>query len=99
VLELVARNVPPNAAIAVAPFQNDFVSPYFGRGLGRHVYLTERRGPVDPHAQWLVAAPGVRPLACAADWHVLRVTPEGWLVARRTGALTTRSASCAQIPP
>jgi hypothetical protein len=99
VLELVARNVPPHAAVALAPFQNDFVSPYFGRNLGRHVYLTERREPVDSHAQWLVAAPGVRPLACAADWRVLRVTPEGWLVARRTGVLMTRSASCAQIAP
>jgi hypothetical protein len=99
VLELVARDVPPHAAIALAPFQNDFVSPYFGRSLGRHVYLTERREPVDPRARWLVAAPGVRPLACAADWHVLRVTPEGWLVARRAETLMPRSARCAQIPP
>jgi len=82
ILRAVMDVVPDHATVAVAPRGNDFLSPYFGRDLTRHVELVLDGDRVD-RAAWLVAAPGVRPVACQHEWGVIYRTRPGWLIARR----------------
>jgi len=86
-LRVAGELIPRDAALALAPQPNDFLAPYFGAGLTRHVVLVEDGGTVPATAQWLVASPGVRPRACPSDWRVrYRLGgPGGWLVAQRVG--------------
>jgi hypothetical protein len=64
---------------------NDYLSPYFGPELQRHVVLVKEGEPLDRRSDWLIAAPGVRPIACPADMKTVLTTPGGWLVAKRVG--------------
>ncbi len=91
VLRVAAQRIPAHANLAVAPAGNDFLSPYFGAQLGRHVSLVLARGTVPRQAAWLIEAPGVRPGLCGYDWRTVATTRSGWRVARRVayGACAT----------
>jgi hypothetical protein len=79
----VDHSIPARASVALATGGNELISPFFGRELGRHIVLVRAGEPIPVEAGWLLAAPGVRPHLCLADWRALRHSPAGWLVARR----------------
>jgi Dolichyl-phosphate-mannose-protein mannosyltransferase len=86
-LRVVGRLIPSDTTLTLASRPNDFLAPYFGRNLTRRVMLVRDGQVVSPASNWLVAAPGVRPRSCRADWRVrYRLgVPEGWLIAQRVG--------------
>jgi hypothetical protein len=84
VLQSVERHVPADAALAVGVVSNAVLSPYFGPDLKRRVLLLAGDGRVAPRAQWLLAAPEVRPVGCPGEWRVV-ATPGEWILARREG--------------
>jgi hypothetical protein len=88
----VERHVPADAALAVGVVSNAVLSPYFGPDLKRRVLLLAGDGRVAPRAQWLLAAPEVRPVGCPGEWRVV-ATPGEWILARRAGR-----APCPQPP-
>ena len=86
-LSFVERAIPPDARVAVAPRENDFLSPFFGPGLSRHVTLVRLVGDVAPaDAEWLVLAPGSRVRRCPGAWARELETDSGWRVERRVAA-------------
>jgi hypothetical protein len=89
ILRIAEQRIPIRASIAIAARGNEFLSPYFGPDLTRHVSLVLPGGTADPCATWLVAAPGVRPAHYARTWATVQRTHFGWLIAHRVV-----SASC-----
>ena len=83
VIRFAEEDMPARASVALAPRGNDFLSPYFGADLTRRVDLVLDGQHVDPRDDWVIAAPGVRPVVCRADWRVVLRRADGWLVARR----------------
>ncbi len=86
ILRFTEKRIPAGASLAVAPRGNDFLSPYFGRDLTRRLSLVLDGGGVSERADWLIAAPGVRPLVCRGEWRVLLAPATGWLVLERARA-------------
>lgn len=93
VLRFVEEHVPGRASIALAPRGNEFVSPYFGARLGRHVDLVLDGQPILGRPDWLVRAPGVRPRVCPDAWQDRLRTRSGWLVSQRTEPPVTCSSN------
>jgi Glycosyltransferase family 87 len=87
VLRLTSELIPRDASLTLVPRPNDFLAPYFGQSLTRRVALARDGGTVPGWSQWIVAAPGLRPRVCPADWRVrFRVGHRaGWLAAQRVG--------------
>ena len=54
--------------MALAPNVNDFLSPLFGRTLGRRIILVSSDGQAPARAEWLVSAPRARVDPCPTDW-------------------------------
>jgi hypothetical protein len=77
------HNVPADAHIAVAPRENDFLSPYFGPRLSHHVSLASRTRAVSEDAEWLVLAPAADARRCRAAWRRVRTFGSGWRIERR----------------
>jgi hypothetical protein len=76
-------NVADDATISVAPRANDFLSPFFGPRLSRHVSLASRTAEVDPAAEWLILAPHADARRCRADWRRVETYGSGWRIERR----------------
>lgn len=93
VLRFVEEYVPGDASIALAPRGNEFVSPYFGDRLSRHVDLVLNGQPVVGRPDWLVTAPGVRPRVCPGAWRDRLRTRSGWLVSQRAEPPVTCSSN------
>jgi hypothetical protein len=83
VLRFVEEAVPQDATIAVAPRQNDFLSPYFGPRLSRHVLLVRPGEDAPADAEWLVISPSTTVLRCAESWQTTLELESGWRVVRR----------------
>ena len=92
VVQFVARAVPESDTIALAVRANDFLFPYFGPGLSRRVELVDADEVVPPDADWLVAAPERRPLACLDAWRIAYLVGE-WRVWQRGAPDRCASAS------
>jgi hypothetical protein len=67
-LRFVDRNVPERTSMALAPRVNDFLSPLFGRELGRRIILVSSDGRAPDRAAWLVSAPRAHVDPCPSDW-------------------------------
>jgi hypothetical protein len=81
----VDEQLPDDADVAVAPRENDFLSPYFGSHLSRHVSLVPDDGRgVPPDADWLVLSPGSSVAHCRGSWRTELALDSGWRVERRT---------------
>jgi hypothetical protein len=83
VIRYADERLPSDASLALAPRTNDFLSPYFGRHLTRHVTLVLRSHSVAHGAGWLIVAPGEQAAICRGDWSVILRTRDGWVVAKR----------------
>ena len=75
--------VPDDARVAVAARENDFLSPYFGPELARHVALVGEDGVVPEDADWLVIHPTMAVRRCPASWRREFRHDLGWRVERR----------------
>ena len=85
VYEHLEAEVPADARIAIAARENEYLLPYFGADLSRHVSLV-RAGDVAPiEAQWVVESPGSRARRCQGAWRTTLELEAGWHVARRVG--------------
>jgi hypothetical protein len=85
VMQFVEDVVDDGATIALAFRANDFLSPFFGAKLGRHVVLVP--GLADDRvsrAEWLVTAPRTRTDQCPDDWRE-RFGVGDWKVLQRVG--------------
>ena len=83
VLRFVDRHVPARTTIALAVRPNDFLSPYFGRGLTRKIRLVPDGVPVPEDADWLVIASERTVDLCLTDWRQAFARRSGWRVLRR----------------
>ena len=80
------EHVPGHTSVALAPLGNDFVSPYFGSDLSRHVTLVRSDGgTVDARSQWLVIAASAHVRLCPGDWTTRYSLRTGWRIEERTG--------------
>jgi 4-amino-4-deoxy-L-arabinose transferase-like glycosyltransferase len=79
-LRAVETRVPASADIALAVREDDFVHPYFGPSLRRHVHPVVPWRPPDVRADWLVRAPRL-PVVCREAWS--RVWGTHWQLLRR----------------
>jgi hypothetical protein len=77
--------VPADANVAVAPRENDLVSPYFGMRFSRHVSLVRSWSDVPARTERLVVSPQTRIRRCRAAWQ-RELTLAGWRIERRIGA-------------
>ncbi len=68
VVRFVDSAVPESTSMALAPNVNDFLSPLFGRTLGRRIILVSSDGRAPARAEWLVSAPRARVDPCPTDW-------------------------------
>ena len=68
VVRFVDSAVPERTSMALAPNVNDFLSPLFGRTLGRRIILVSSDGQAPARAEWLVSAPRARVDPCPTDW-------------------------------
>lgn len=85
-LSFVERAIPQDARVAVAPRENDFLSPFFGPRLSRHVAPVRPFADAAPaDAEWLVLAPGSRVRRCPGAWARELETGTGWQVEHRIG--------------
>ena len=82
VVQFVERTVPESDTIALSLRGNDFLYPYFGPRLSRTVELVDEDEVVPPEADWLVAAPERRPLACPDAWRIAFLAGD-WRVLQR----------------
>jgi hypothetical protein len=96
VLEHVAAHVPTDADIAIAPRENDFLSPYFGPRLSRHVSLLRPGDPVPPAVEWLVLSPEAGVHECDGPFEETHSNGGGWRVARRVSPAKCYVASQAE---
>ena len=92
VIRYFEERVPDDARISVAARENDFLSPYFGRGLGRHVSLVKDGQRVPEADEWLVVAPWSEVRRCRDAWQRELVLESGWRVERRVGPDTCLSS-------
>ena len=73
--------VPGDAAVAVGARENDYLSPYFGARLSRHVDLVDDGAP-PVEAEWLVVAPRTTIRRCPHAWRLV-FRRLGWVIERR----------------
>lgn len=83
VLELFDSRVPADAIVAVAPRDNDFLSPYFGSRLSRHVTLLRPGDTVPADVEWLVLSPATGAADCGGVFAPASSDDSGWRVERR----------------
>jgi hypothetical protein len=86
VLRFVEEHVPADARIGVSFRTADFIYPYFGRQLDRHVtMIASRRGVVPADATWLVLGRLAVVRRCPAAWETEVRLGTGLRVERRIG--------------
>jgi hypothetical protein len=83
VYRFLEKAVPEEARLAVAPRENDFLSPYFGPRLSRHVTLVDENGAIAEDADWLVIHPTRTVARCAESWDTRLRAVGGWRIDRR----------------
>jgi hypothetical protein len=87
VLRFVEEQVPKDSRMAISLRPDDFVFPYFGHTLDRHVSLVSGEGGTVPaDAEWLVRSPGLHVNLCPDAWRRELALKSGWLVERRIRA-------------
>jgi hypothetical protein len=69
--------------IAVAAGIDDFLYPFFGSRLSRHVDLVPRGGAASAEAVWLVRTPSRHVRRCPQAWRTELDLASGWRVERR----------------
>ena len=79
------NEVPDTARLALVARENDYLSPYFGAHLSRHVSLIPNAGVVPAEAEWLVISPTREVRRCAAAWRSELELTSGWRIERRIG--------------
>jgi hypothetical protein len=85
-IRFVEIRVDPRAPIATALSSNDFLFPYFGEHLDRHVTLVDPGDRVPPEVAWLVVAPEAAVTGCDESWRSRLDHASGWRVLERTAA-------------
>jgi hypothetical protein len=93
VLEYFEAHVPADADVAIAPRENDFLSPYFGARLSRRVSLLQPGDLVPSSSEWLVLSPGTTLDECGGVWEGVLPDDSGWRVEHRVGPGTCKVAS------
>jgi hypothetical protein len=83
-IRAVERNVPSTDSVAVAVRMNDFIFPYFGGALRRHVDLVGLHERAPSAAGWLVAAPEASLVGCPGAWRLAAPLEAGWRLYQRT---------------
>jgi Dolichyl-phosphate-mannose-protein mannosyltransferase len=84
VLAFVDERVPDDASLGLALVGWQWISPYFGERLTRHVAMVSARGGSPPaDAGWLVLSPGADVRRCPESWRAEHVNGNGWRVERR----------------
>jgi len=83
VVEFFARE-PATGRVGLRQEEDDWVYPYFGRGLDREVVFVPTEASFDG-LDWLVLGPG-RPEQPSSGWETALETEDGWRVLRRTMA-------------
>lgn len=83
VFRFLEEAVPDETRLAVAPRENDFLSPYFGPRLSRHVTLVDEDGVIAEDSDWLVIHPTRTVVRCAESWDSRLRVPGGWRLERR----------------
>ena len=80
------EEVPEDASVALALRGDDFISPYFGDRLSRHISLVhERSDGVPGRADWLVLSPSSKVRRCLDAWRRELTLTSGWRIERRIG--------------
>jgi hypothetical protein len=86
VLAFVESNVPDDARVALALVGDDWIHPFFGRDLGRHVTIVSSDGgSPDADADWLVIGPEAEVARCPGSWTPAHANANGWRIERRQG--------------
>ena len=86
VLRFVDASVPADARLSLAIRGDDWIHPFFGPTLSRHVELVSpRRGTPSREAQWLVLGPNAAVVRCGGSWQAVFENEAGWRVERRVG--------------
>jgi len=86
VLRFVDASVPADARLSLAIRGDDWIHPFFGPTLSRHVELVSpRRGTPSREAQWLVLGPNAAVARCGGSWQAVFENEAGWRVERRVG--------------
>jgi hypothetical protein len=84
VLGFVESSVPADARLSLAIRGDDWIHPFFGPTLSRHVELVSpRRGAPSRTAQWLVLGPKATVVRCRGSWKGEYENGAGWRVERR----------------
>jgi hypothetical protein len=80
-----SARLPGRARLALAVRGNDFIFPYFGPELSRHITLVLPGGRVPPDADWLVLSPFTKAARCPESWRNEFRLPGGrnWRLDRR----------------
>lgn len=76
-------HVPTDARLTLALRGNDFIFPYFGARLTRHVSLVPSGGSLPADAEWLVVSPSKRVAHCPDAWRQELSLESGWRIERR----------------
>jgi hypothetical protein len=84
-IRFVERVVGLDAEIAVSLWGNDFLFPYFGERLDRHVTVVDPTGRVPAESEWIVIAPQSEPRGCPESWQGRFEHVSGWRVLQRIG--------------
>jgi hypothetical protein len=73
-----------NARLSLAIRGDDWIHPFFGPTLSRHVELVSpRRGTPSRGVQWLVLGPNAAVVRCGGSWQAVFENEAGWRVERR----------------
>jgi hypothetical protein len=84
VLGFVESNVPADARIALSVRGDEWIHPFFGPALSRHVELVSPfRGAPPGDAEWLVLGPNAAVARCRGSWRGEYKNGAGWRVERR----------------
>ena len=84
VLAYVESKVSEDARLGLSLVGDDWIHPFFGPHLRRHVTIVSSRGGVPPrNAEWLVLGAGAHVRRCPMSWRPEHVNGQGWRVERR----------------
>lgn len=86
VVRFAARMIPEDAHVALALEPNDFVYPYFGARLARHVVFVASDGEVPPDSKWLIVHGSFRPSCGLGDWKTDLSLRGHWRIERRAAS-------------
>jgi hypothetical protein len=92
VLGFVESRVPADARLSLAIRGDDWIHPFFGPTLSRHVHLVSPLGGTPSNdSQWLVLGPNASVVRCPGSWATAYENAAGWMVQNRVAADKCRS--------